>query len=128
MAVDRRGSWGRPTGRVVDRPSLKRDSVKLACLILTGIVSAGGIAWAQGPPLLERYKCYFCHADREAKTGPAFADIAARYKGKPQAMATLAAAVRNGRHGDGPWHMPPHPEVSEADAKKMVRYILSLKE
>jgi cytochrome c551/c552 len=32
-----------------------------------------------------------------------------------------------GSHGNGPWHMPPHPEVSDADAKAMVRYILSLK-
>lgn len=28
--------------------------------------------------------------------------------------------------GEGPWHMPPHPEVSDADARRMVRYILSL--
>ena len=40
---------------------------------------------------------------------PAFTEIAARNKGKAQAIATLAASVRKGRHGDGPWHMPPHP-------------------
>jgi len=28
---------------------------------------------------------------------------------------------------NGPWRMPPHPEVSQADAREMVRYILSLK-
>ena len=102
--------------------------MRVASLILAGIVSATGIVRAQAPQMLEEYKCYFCHANREVKTGPAFADIADRYRGKPQAVAKLTASVRNGRHGGGPWHMPPHPEVSEADAKKMVRYILSLKE
>jgi cytochrome c len=97
------------------------------CLILAVIVSTAGVARAQAPLLMQQYKCYFCHADNEAKTGPAFVDVATRYKGKPQAVTTLVATVRKGSHGNGPWHMPPHPEVSEADAKQIVRYILSLK-
>ena len=86
----------------------------------------GGRCPGAGASLLQQYKCYFCHADNEAKTGPAFVDVAARYNGKSQAVATLAATVKKGSHGNGPWHMP-HPEVSDADAKVMVRYILSLK-
>lgn len=94
----------------------------LATLPLTGIVRA------QSPEiLLQRYKCYICHADDESKTGPAYRDVATRYKGNSQAVAILTAAIRNGAHGSGPWHMPPHLEVSDADAKKMARYILSLK-
>lgn len=84
---------------------------------------------AQGPgpqALMERYKCVACHRDREARTGPAYADVAARYRGDTAAPARLAAAIRRGEHGSGPWPMPPHPEVSAADAKVMVRYILSL--
>jgi len=100
----------------------------VASMILAGIVSAAGAAGVEAPATLEQYKCYLCHADKEAKTGPAFVDIAVRYKGNAQAIAILAASVRKGRHGDGPWHMPPHPEISEADARAMVRYILSLKE
>ena len=99
----------------------------VVCLILAVLVSAAGPARAQAPLLLQQYKCYFCHAENEAKTGPAFVDVAARYKGKSQAVTILAATVRNGSHGNGPWHMPPHPEVSEADAKQMVQYILALK-
>ena len=91
-------------------------------------LTAVGAVRAQAPQLLEQYKCNFCHADREAKTGPAFVEIAASYKGNPKAVDVLAAAIRKGSHGNGPWHMPPHPEVSEADAKEMVRYILSLQE
>ena len=97
-------------------------------LILAAVISAAGVAHAQAPLKLQQYKCYYCHADNEAKAGPAFADVAAAYRGKPHAVAALVATVRKGSHGNGPWHMPPHPEVSEADAKLMVRYILSLKQ
>ena len=101
--------------------------MNVVCLILAAVISAAGVAHAQAPLKLEQYKCYYCHADHEAKTGPAFVDVASAYRGKPQAATALAATVRNGTHGNGPWHMPPHPEVTEADARQMVGYILSLK-
>jgi cytochrome c len=88
-----------------------------------------GVVRAQAPQvLLEQYKCYTCHADAESKTGPAYIDVATRYRDNPQAVAMLIAKIKKGAHGSGPWHMPPHPEVSDGDAKKMVQYILSLKE
>lgn len=91
------------------------------------VMSTVGVATAQAPEaLLQRYKCYACHADNETKTGPAYADVAAKYGGNSRAVTIIAATVRKGAHGSGPWHMPPHPEVSDADAKKMARYILSL--
>ena len=97
-------------------------------LALAAVMCAVGVAQAQAPHvLLQQYKCYICHADDETKTGPAYVDVAGKYKGNPQAVAIVAAVVRKGAHGTGPWHMPPHPEVSDVDAKNMARYILSLK-
>ena len=102
--------------------------MKLVGLALAATLSLIGIARAQAPQiLLQQYKCYVCHADSESKTGPAYADVATRYRGNPHAVAILSAAIRKGAHGSGPWHMPPHPEISEAEAKRMVHYILSLK-
>ena len=93
-----------------------------------GLLAAPG-ALAQAPQaLLKKYRCDVCHAEREAKTGPAYVDVAAKYRGDRKAFAALTAEVKRGAHGAGPWHMPPHPEVSEKDAKAMVRYILSLRE
>ena len=101
--------------------------MNLVFLAFAAVTSAVGVATAQVPEaLLQRYKCYICHADKETKTGPAYVDVAAKYAGDPRAVAIVAATVRNGVHGSGPWHMPAHPEVSNADAKKMARYILSL--
>jgi cytochrome c551/c552 len=104
-----------------------RVELLLTTLAFAGL-SAPGVCAEDPRVLLQRYKCYICHADRETKTGPAYADVAAHYRGDPNAVAALTAAVKQGDHGAGPWPMPPHPEVSAADARTMVRYILSLRE
>jgi cytochrome c551/c552 len=75
--------------------------------------------------LLQKYKCNACHSTRETKTGPAFMDVAARYRGDSQAVSTLATSIKDGTHGAGPWAMPPHPEISAADARRLARYILA---
>jgi len=85
--------------------------------------------WIRAPAataLMNQYRCYVCHADTEPKAGPAFADVAAAYRGKPKAQSTVAAVIRRGQHGGGPWHMPPHPEISAAEANTIARYILAL--
>ncbi len=99
-------------------------------MALAATISAIGVAQAQAQApqvLLEQHKCYICHADNETKAGPAYVDVAAKYRGNPQAVAIVVAVVKKGSRSGGPWHMPPHPEVSDADATKMARYILSLK-
>ncbi|MGE5169864.1 MAG: c-type cytochrome [Rudaea sp.] len=78
------------------------------------------------PTLLAKYKCYICHADRETKAGPAYVDVAAHYRGQRNAVALLAREIRRGLKGGSPWHMPPHPEVSPAQAQAIARYIMSL--
>ena len=87
----------------------------------------GAARAADAPALLTKYKCYICHGNTEAKAGPAYVDVAAAYRGRPQATASVMAIIKKGAHGSGPWHMPPHPEVSDAEARAMARYILSLK-
>lgn len=75
---------------------------------------------------LTQYKCYICHADHETKAGPAYVDVARRYRADPDAVSRLAREIRRGIRGGGPWHMPPHPEVAPAEARAMARYIMSL--
>ncbi len=104
------------------------NGIVLAIVMMSVLGVAHGQSQAQAAQeLLQQYKCYICHADDETKAGPAYVDVAARYRGNPQAVAIVAGAVRKGAHSGGPWHMPPHPEVSSGDATKMARYILSLK-
>jgi cytochrome c len=111
----------------VRHPSWKRQvgsAVLCAGLLITATVQGQE---SRATALLHEYKCYICHSDNEAKAGPAYVDVAAKYRNRPNAVATVAAVVRKGAHGGGPWHMPPHPEVSSADARTIANYILSLK-
>jgi cytochrome c len=102
--------------------------MKFRFLLFVGALMAAGGAQAQdAPALMKRNDCYICHDNEQTKTGPAFADIAAKYRGDSKAIATLTAVVKKGRHGSGPWPMPPLPQVPSADARKIAEYILSLK-
>jgi cytochrome c len=87
---------------------------------------ASGAAAQTPQALMQRYKCDLCHADLLPRAGPAYVDVAARYKGDPKAVAKIAAMIRKGIKGNSPWHMPPHPEVSDADARLMARYIVQV--
>jgi cytochrome c len=104
----------------------------LPAIALAVLFFAAPFAYAADAPpadpraYLTRYKCYFCHADRQTKAGPAFADVAARYRGDRDAVARLAREFRRGIRGGGPWHMPPHPEVSAREARAIARYIMGL--
>jgi cytochrome c551/c552 len=99
-----------------------------AVLILVLAALASGVAHArEGQALLQKYDCYVCHADTEAKTGPAFVEVAAAYRRDPRGVAALTATVKKGAHGGGPWRMPPMPQVPDPDAQKIVEYILTMK-
>ena len=91
------------------------------------MASTCAAATTDAPALLQSHKCYMCHADDTAKAGPAFRDVAASYRASRRSGSTMARWIRQGRHGDGPWHMPPHDELGPAEAKAMADYILSLR-
>lgn len=117
---------------VAHHPRSRRLAPAAAATLLAALSSAtlapanAGVASADAKRLLAQYKCYICHADHEAKAGPAYADVAVLFHGRRHAVSVIAAEIRRGVHRDGPWHMPPHPEVSSDDARAMARYIMSL--
>jgi cytochrome c len=72
--------------------------------------------------------CMNCHTADKKLVGPALKDIAAKYKGDAGAVDKLAVKVQKGSQGVwGPVPMPPNAKVNDADAKKLVEWILSLK-
>jgi cytochrome c len=87
---------------------------------------AADAAAAEPPPSLTHYRCYICHSDHQPLAGPAFADIAQAYRGQRNAVSKIAGDIRAGMRSGGPWHMPPHPEISPKEARAMARYIMSL--
>ncbi|HRP97190.1 MAG TPA: c-type cytochrome [Rhodocyclaceae bacterium] len=77
--------------------------------------------------LAKSKNCMACHAIDKKLVGPAYKDIAAKYAGQGDAVATLAAKVKKGGSGVwGPVPMPPNPQVSDDEATKLVEWVLSL--
>jgi cytochrome c5 len=83
---------------------------------------------ASATALMQKDGCAACHAVDKKIVGPAFQDVAAKYKGDNDAAAKLAQKVKSG--GSGAWGsvpMPPNAQASDADVKALVSWILTLK-
>jgi len=82
--------------------------------------------------LAKKSGCLACHSVEKKIVGPAWKDVAARYKGKAGAKADLIAKIKKG--GKGNWTevtkgapMPPYsPRVSDENIAKMVDFVLGL--
>lgn len=86
------------------------------------------VAKKDGKALIEASDCRTCHQNDTKLIGPAYKDVAKKYKADEANIKLLAGKIIKG--GQGVWGeipMAPHPNVSEEDAAAMVEYILSLK-
>ena len=103
-----------------------KKAVYVAMMAAAGIVMAGQ---AQADEALAKAKnCMSCHAVDKKLVGPSYKDVAKKYAGDKAAADALATKVMKGTKGAwGPVPMPANPQVNEADAKKLVAWILSLK-
>lgn len=79
--------------------------------------------------LAQAKKCMACHTVDKKLVGPAWRDVAAKYRGQKGAEARLIEKVAKGGSGAwGPVPMPPNsPQVSDGEIKTLVRFILDLK-
>ncbi|QLQ26526.1 MAG: c-type cytochrome [Dechloromonas sp.] len=100
-------------------------SVYVAVMAAAGIVMAGQV---QADEALAKSKnCMACHAIDKKMVGPAYKDVAAKYKGDAKAPAMLAAKIKAG--GKGVWGeipMPPN-NVTPEEATKLANWVLAQK-
>jgi cytochrome c len=78
--------------------------------------------------LAQKSGCTACHSVDKKIVGPAYKDVAAKYRGDKTAEAKLVTKVEKG--GVGVWGqipMPPNTQVKPEDVKKLVEWVLSLK-
>jgi len=75
----------------------------------------------------KKHNCLACHQLDKKSVGPAYKDIAKKYKGQAGMDAKLAEKVKKGGQGVwGPVPMPPNAAVPDADIKKLVEWILKM--
>ena len=101
-------------------------AVILALAIAPDVLGADAAGAQQ---LARQSNCFKCHALDKKKEGPAFKDVAAKYKGKPEAEARLVQHLTTGEKAkfeDG--HEEDHPMVKTKDAAQvgnLVQWILA---
>ena len=78
--------------------------------------------------LAKKHACLACHAVDKKLVGPAYKDVAAKYRGDASAEAKLVEKVKKGSQGTwGQVPMPPNANVPDADVRALVKWILSQK-
>lgn len=104
--------------------------MKRALLIMAAMTTLAAPAIAD-EALAKSKNCMACHAVDKKLVGPAYKDVAKKYAGDAKAVDALAARIVKGSEvGKGNWGavpMPPNPQVSEAEAKKLAAWVLSIK-
>lgn len=101
----------------------------IATALAIGLSFCFGCSAYANEELMRRSGCTGCHDINEKLIGPAYKDVAKKYRGDPGALAYLLHKVREG--GEGVWGdmpMPPNEtaKISDADLETLVQWILSL--
>lgn len=107
---------------------MKRHGLVLAAVLFAAGNAHAALDNAAAQALMQKDGCAACHAIDKKVVGPAYQDVAAKYKGDKDALAKLSNKVKRG--GSGVWGsipMPPNTQVSDADIKNLVDWILTLK-
>jgi cytochrome c len=97
----------------------------MLCVVMSALASSSAMASAD---LAKAKNCMACHAVASKLVGPAFKDVGAKYAGQKDAENKLLAKVLKG--GSGSWGavpMPANPQVTEAEARTLVKWVLALK-
>ena len=104
-------------------------SMIVSMMIAAGLMVAGSVFAAEMPAIAKKNNCTACHAIDRKVVGPAWADVAKKYKGDATAEAKLITKVSKG--GSGVWGSMPMPAndpagTKQADMKELVKFILAL--
>lgn len=98
-------------------------------LLAIALFSTGKAYANDGEAIVKKARCVACHTVDTKRVGPAYKEVAAKYKGDAKAPARLFDKVRAG--GAGNWGEVPmmaHPadKISDDDLKAAIQWILSL--
>lgn len=99
--------------------------MKSLSLLIIGMATAPAFA---NPQLAQQKNCMACHAVDKKVVGPAYKEVAAKYAGQKDAVDKLAQKITKG--GSGVWGavpMPANPQVTDAEAKQLVQWVLQQK-
>jgi len=102
-------------------------STIVSMVAVAGLLVAGSALAADMPAAAKKNNCVACHAIDKKLVGPAWADVAKKYKGDAGAAAHLDGVISKGGKGVwGPMPMPPNPKVTAEERKELIDFVLGL--
>ncbi|KAA5543527.1 c-type cytochrome [Adhaeribacter rhizoryzae] len=118
-----------PSGAKIEGAPANKDEVQVAVQPKDKLqASPAGKSFEKGKNLIAKSDCLACHKDDAKLVGPSYEEVANKYENNAKNVDFLVGKIIKG--GAGSWGqipMSPHPNLSSADAREMVNYILSLK-
>jgi cytochrome c len=108
-------------------PETKTLVIRARYIPPTGHDAGGPMLDAALTPIVTSRGCFACHQVGTKSVGPAYLDVAMKYRDDPNAVATLLAKIKAG--GAGVWGevmMPPQVAVSEEEGTRIIHGILGL--
>ncbi len=101
--------------------------MKAIVIAAAAVLAMGAGVASADQALAQKSACMSCHQVAKKVVGPSFQDVAKKYKGDAGAAAHIVTVIKKGGKGVfGPVPMPPHPQVSDENAKKLADWVLSL--
>lgn len=101
---------------------------KLAAPVVAEAKPQAGVSESEALALAKKRNCFACHMLDKKVVGPAWKEVAAKYRGDAAAQVRLENKIAKG--GSGAWGsmaMPAQPQVSGVERTLLVRFILNLK-
>jgi cytochrome c len=101
--------------------------MKTTQLLVASLALVSAAAWSATPDeVMTKAGCTACHGKDKKIVGPAYKDVAAKYKGQDVTVKLMEKVRKGGSGVYGPVPMPPNPadKISDADLKAVIESIL----
>lgn len=106
--------------------SVLKTVVVISVLTVASVSAQAAVNTAKAMEIANKNACLGCHAVDKKLVGPAYKEVAAKYKTDKNAVATVAKNIKAGGSGKwGPVAMPAQAGLSDADAKLMAEWVLA---
>jgi len=101
--------------------------MKAIVIAAAAVLAMGAGVASADQALAQKSACMSCHQVAKKVVGPSYQDVAKKYKGDAKAADHIVTVIKKGGKGVwGPVPMPPHPQVSDENAKKLADWILAM--
>jgi cytochrome c len=101
--------------------------MKAIVIAAAAVLAMGAGVASADQALAQKSACMSCHQVAKKVVGPSFQDVAKKYKGDAKAADHIVTVIKKGGKGVwGPVPMPPHPQVSDDNAKKLADWVLAM--